>query len=547
MAEYQTVLIGAGVAGAAIAKALLDDDPDHHLLVIDAGPRPLLKDRRSWWDYVISGRAAYADLHDLPLPDPKPDPAKPKFEEAENQSVGEDPWIFQESRVMGFGGSTTHWGGWALRFKPEDFQLFSNTRRGADWPIPYREFEPYYCRAERFLSVSGNDADGWTPRSQGYPLPPFSFTAADGPMIEAFQALDIKYGTMPVARYRKCMTTGTCKYCPLGARFTAAYVWDELLDCGRYPNVEIRTRCPTTRLLHDRKNRIAGVRYLDCETGQTRDVRGERFVLCSGAIESPKLLLRSRSPDWPKGVGNDNDKVGRHLISHTLIYALGKSEANPNRYQQELDFPVLMSRHYDTEQYQPEGKLFLFRDRTMPGVNLAKMMSDGASRQAIDKAVRGPATWSLQGFMEEFANPDNRVELGAGLNRLGLPQTRVTFSRAEGFKEASAVRLGLMKQVIEKMGLKDIKTEVTTIRGDHAASTCRMAKSDKDGVVDENLAVFGIRNLYVCSNAVFPSGAAVNPTLTLTALSIRLGQHLLGQPPQARARPEAAAAAVGSH
>jgi choline dehydrogenase-like flavoprotein len=542
--EYQTVLIGAGVAAAAIAKTLLEGDPDHHLLILDAGPELVLKDRRAWWDYVISGRVAYAHCHDLPLPDPK----GPPFAETENESAGPDTWIFQESRVMALGGSTTHWGGWALRFKPEDFQLFTNTGRGADWPLSYeRDLETYYCKAEKFLSVAGSNEDRWTPRSADYPLPAFDFTAADGPMIDAFRKLGIKYGTMPVARYRKCMTTGTCKYCPLGARFAAAYALHDLRDCGRYPNLELRTRCPVSALLHDRKNRMAGARYFDCATGLTREARGERFVVCSGAIESPKLLLRSRGPHWPNGVGNAHDLVGRNLISHTLIYALGSSKDNPHRYQQELDFPVLMSRHYDTPENQHDGKLFLFRDRTFPGVNLAKMMIDGKTREEIDRAVTGPATWSLQGFMEEFANPMNRVQLGHGLNRLGLPQTRVHFARAEGFKEASEARLGWMRKVIETMGLDEIKCEVTTVRGDHAASTCRMAKSPEAGVVDRDLAVFGVDNLHVCSNAVFPSGAAVNPTLTLTALSIRLGERLLKLSPRARARPAAGAGApVGS-
>lgn len=535
MLEYDTILIGSGVAGATIARTLLEADPSHHVLILEAGPRVVARDRRAWWDYVISGRAAYAHCHDLPLPESRPGAGLPRFEETENESIGPSTWVFQESRVMGRGGTTTHWGGWALRFKPEDFQLRSNTGRGANWPIRYDDLEPYYCRAERLLSVGGNDADRWTERSQPYPLPPFEFTAADGPMIDAFERLGIKYGTMPVARYRRCMTTGTCKYCPFGARFAAAYVLDELEELGLYPNLEIRTRCPVTALLHDRKDRIAAVRYLDCATGETREARGARFVVCSGAIESPKLLLRSRSRAWPWGVGNDHDLVGRHVISHTLIYALGRSEGNPNRYQQELDFPILMSRHYDTPENQHDGKLFLFRDRTFPGVKLAELMIGGASREAIIKAVEGPAIWSLQGFMEEFANPDNRVELGSGLNRLGLPQTRIRFARAQGFEEASRVRLGWMRKVIEEMGLNQIETAVTTVRGDHAASTCRMATQPEGGVVDPNLAVFGIDNLYVCSNAVFPSGAAVNPTLTITALSIRLGEHLVGKSDETRA------------
>jgi choline dehydrogenase-like flavoprotein len=245
-------------------------------------------------------------------------------------------------------------------------------------------------------------------------------------------------------------------------------------------------------------------------------------------------------------LGNDHRQVGKYLISHTLIFAKGESASNPDRYQQELDFPVLMSRHYDTPEYQPGGKLFLFRDRTLPDPRLAQLMIGGADRAAVDKAVTGPASWSLQGFMEEFAHENNRVELGDGLNRLGLPQTRVWFSRAPGFKEASEVRLDLMREIIRAMGLQKIDSKVTPLRGDHAASTCRMADTPEAGVVDKNLAVFGVDNLYVCSNAAFPSGAAVNPTLTLTAMSIRLGEHLLGRPPRVSTLPEDPAIPTGS-
>ena len=42
-----------------------------------------------------------------------------------------------------------------------------------------------------------------------------------------------------------------------------------------------------------------------------------------------------------------------------------------------------------------------------------------------------------------------------------------------------------------------------------------------------DMKVFGTDNLYVCSNAAFPSCTAVNPTLTLTAMSMRLGDHLI--------------------
>ncbi len=88
-----------------------------------------------------------------------------------------------------------------------------------------------------------------------------------------------------------------------------------------------------------------------------------------------------------------------------------------------------------------------------------------------------------------------------------------------------------MEKVILQMKYQVKFKRVDDPGGHHASGTCRMGKSPEIGVVDENLRVHGVDNLYVCSNAVFPSGSAVNPTLTLTALALRLGDHFCGGPP----------------
>ena len=131
--------------------------------------------------------------------------------------------------------------------------------------------------------------------------------------------------------------------------------------------------------------------------------------------------------------------------------------------------------------------------------------------------------------MEEFSNPNNRVLVGDGKNRIGLPQTKVDFSRNSDFRERANRRLKTMSEIVSKTGGTIIKSAVRSQRGDHAASTCRMGNSPSNSVVDENLLVHGVENLWVCSNAVFPTGGAVNPTLTLVALSIRLADHLAGK------------------
>ena len=169
-----------------------------------------------------------------------------------------------------------HWGAWCLRYKPEDFNLFSQTGEGADWPINYEDLSPdpsqqgcapdYYFEAEKYLSVCGDPQESWNQAIRGecpYPRPPFDWTAADGVMIKAFKNCGIEPGKMPIARYRKCMTTGTCKYCPFGSRFNAQYILDELKESLRYPHFEQRSHAPVMKIIAGDNERIEAIEYIE--------------------------------------------------------------------------------------------------------------------------------------------------------------------------------------------------------------------------------------------------------------------------------------------
>ena len=497
---YDYIFIGSGIAAATTASYLLKNAPETSILILEAGNNFLMKDRRKWWDYITTGKRPYLCAQD----------------QTEDQKTENSTWGFIESRLMLRGGSTVHWGGWSLRLKPEDFQVQKNTGRGCNWPFGYEELKPYYKEAESYLSVSGESID-----NEHYPQPAFPYVASDGPMIRAFEQLGMEYQPMPIARYRKCMTTGTCKYCPFGSRYAASYTLDEL---EKYPNVKIITGATVSELQVSSKNKIDGVVLKE---SKDQLIKGNNYIIAAGAYESPKLLIRSINKNfWPKGIGNDYDLVGRHLVSHRLLEVSGYLPKNSQHWQQALDFPTLMSRHYDTIKEQEHGKLFLFKSRSNPKTDISGMMRNGKSHSDIIASVNGKMKMKLQGFMEDFGRFDNRIEIGEKFNQFGLPQNKVTFVHQQDFEKRAYKNMQLMARVLQKMGCSDIKTEILDSRGDHASGTCRMHKEPIMGVVDANLKVHGVNNLYVCSNATFPSTGAVNPTLTLTALAIRLANYL---------------------
>lgn len=514
--HFRYVFIGSGVAGATVAKRLLEREPATSILMLDAGPYVKPKDRRYWWDYIIFGRKPYDYCYDI---------------QGENTTVGDINWGYAGARVMAYGGSTLHWGAWCLRYKPEDFQLRTNTGEGADWPISYDDLEGYYYEAEHFLSVCGDARESWNHHRahQPYPRPPFEWTAADGVMLEAFEDVGIEPGKMPIARYRKCMTTGTCKYCPFGSRFSAQLVLDELRADPRYCNFEQRCNAPVSTISSGPKNRIESIEYVDTTTGERRKVHADTFIVCSGTLESAKLLMRSVDGNWENGIGNDHDLVGRFIVSHSFLRVKGSTTTNPEHWVQEYDFPTLMSRTYDSEAFQKEGKIFLFKNRVLPNIDVAQLMIDGRSQQEIRNILAGPMEMELQAFYEEKGAYENRVVARPGTNRFGLPLTEIRYKRNTTFPERATKRLNLMQAVLEKMNYSIAYAMWDDPGGHHATSTCRMAETPEEGVTDRNMKVWGTDNLYVCSNAAFPTCTAVNPTLTLTAMSMRLGDHLISE------------------
>jgi choline dehydrogenase-like flavoprotein len=514
--KYNYILVGSGVAGTTIAKRLLEHDRNTSILMLEAGPVIEAKNRRSWWDYVTlpNERTPYNYTYDL---------------DWEAKSIGKINFLSAGARVKAYGGSTMHWGAWALRFKPEDFHLYSNTGEGGEWPITYDDLEEYYCQAEEYMSVCGDDGEKWSRRSKPYPMPPFKWTAADGLMIKAFREVGIKPGKMPIARYRKCMTTGTCKYCPFGARFSAQYVLDELREDPRHQNFIVRTNSPATRIVCNSRDRIEAIEYVDNQTGETIREHADTYIICSGAYETPKLLMNSTNRFWENGVGNDHDLLGRFIISHSMLKVRGISPTNKEKWFQEYDFPTLMSRTYDTEEQQKKGKIFLFKNRVLPNIDIASLMIGGNTPAQIDEIVSGEIELELQAFMEEKGKFENRLQIVPGKDRFGLPLTTVNFNRTDEEIKNTEDRLSIMRKVIDAMGLKIVYAKTEDPGAHHTTGTCKMGNTPDEGVTDSNLKVHDIKNLYLCSNGVFPTGSAVNPTLTLAALSMRLTDHLISQ------------------
>ncbi len=500
------IIVGSGVAGTILARQLLTNG-DYQITMFEAGPVYTPGDRRIWLDYLMTNGNPYEAFID----DPR----------TENEHIG-----LHGQRLFMKGGTTNHWGGYTPRFKPEDFELNSRTGFGADWPIGYADMAPYYAKAEILLGVAG-DSDNDDPPRYGakYPFPAPPFTQDDSLLIDAYKKLDISYGHLAIARNaNRCITTGTCNYCPMNARYTALVDLVQLQkEYG--DKLKLKTESPVTKILMDGKKHTHGVNYLDLNTGALRSMDCDAVVVCSGTFESTKLLLASANKDWSDGIGNESDHLGRHLVGHPFIEASGVRTKNPDKRYREIGFPTLISRHFDSPEYQHKGKMWFSKyDIATP---LEKDILANMPRSEIDAKMTSDIVIALSGEMEQFDSPENRVSLGSGKTRHGLHTTKIEFGDNGITKKTQQEYSQIFAKILETAGCQEdsIQSKGEKPNGAHASGSCRMSRSDADGVVDPNLLVHGTDNLYVCSNAVFPSIAAANPTLTVSALAVRLAEH----------------------
>ena len=221
-----------------------------------------------------------------------------------------------------------------------------------------------------------------------------------------------------------------------------------------------------------------------------------------------------------------------------------------------MNFPTLVSRHFDSVAEQAKGKFILLNSPSSPSFNhyvlseadrarlnnpgiedpkprnsrintLEAAMQNGLSSSEIDELVKGKIKVQIHGIIETFSESKNYIKNYGQINHLGLIETTVNYTQPADFNDRMEEVKEIVTQIFEEMGAKNVKRTMLSWRADHAACLTRMSDSPEKGVVDKNMKIFGIDNVYVCSNSSFSSLGAINPTLTLAALSLRLGDHLV--------------------
>ena len=395
-------------------------------------------------------------------------------------------WI--ASRI--FGGNSNCWSGCTPRLHPNEFRTRTLYEVGVDWPISYDTIERHYCMVEEVMEIAGGGSEHLLPRSRPFPFPPHAPSVADTVLRRHDPSLWV---AQPAARSNggrrpQCCANALCSLCPVDAKFTILNSLDQFETADTHYLLGHECRRVTSGA-----GRVSGV-VVRGEAGREAELKAELVGLGGNAIQNAAILLRS---------GLQNEHLGRGLNEQLSRF---------------VTYNVPFANYFGGTHITGNG--YGFYDgpaaRTRAGV-LIEVRND------LEVARRDQGKWlnnmRLKFIAGDLINPDNRVVLVNDEPHI------------EWAGHSAYARSGLDYAVAEASSLLPFAHEVVAMTDDsstegHIQGMTRMAARRQDGVVDPYCQVFGISNLYALGAGVFPTCSPANPTLTLSALSLRAGESV---------------------
>ncbi|HUR60455.1 MAG TPA: GMC family oxidoreductase [Opitutaceae bacterium] len=425
-----------------------------------------------------------------------------------------------------FGGTTGHWSGYCSPFDPIDFEKRDWVPHSG-WPITRKDLDPFYARANKILELG-----------------PYEYDAA------YWEGLDPDVRRLPLDG--KVFFPKMWQFSP-PTRMGNVYR-DAILKA---PNVHLHTYAKVVEIVpNEGLTAIEGLRTKTIE-GREHRVRAKQYVLACGSIHNARLLLASNSRATA-GVGNAHDLVGRYFMEHFEIIGaqVAFEKAQPFKL---YTIPSTGKARARAElalmgEAQRQNKILNGTASFRPGPITGKEQSRFASfsddaeanvkqRQAMKNTPgAGPVPehviYQMFTRQEQAPNPESRIVLSDEKDEIGMPRANLRWKFTGLDKRSVRVFYELLGKELGRAGLGRVQLMEWLLDGDddkwpnilsggwHHMGTARMHDDPKQGVVDANCKVHGLANLHVAGASVYTTGGAVNPTLTLVALSLRLADHL---------------------
>lgn len=499
--DYDIIIIGSGAGGGTLVHRLVPSGKK--ILMLERGSF-LPREKENWQSEELFLSPRYA--------------IKEKWVDKQGKE-------FTPGTHYYVGGNTKFYGAALLRMREKDFgEVKHHGGISPAWPLSYQDFKPYYDQAEKLYHVHGKRGIDPTDPSPNdpFPYPP----VAHEPRIEKlYRALE-KEGHHPFPlplglildennrQKSPCIKCNTCDGFPClvdGKADAHVLCVNEAL---KSPNFTLITDAFVERLETGPSGKSVSKVHVT-RNGQKEVYKADIVVVACGSINSAALLLRSK-------LANSSDCVGRHYMCHNNSAMLALTpHPNPTHFQKTMG---INDYYYGSPDFDyPLGHI------QMLGKADGNMMKADSPLPAPLLILNPMARHSIDFWLttEDLPDPNNRVQI----TKEGHIQLSYTPNNLEGHRRLKQK----LKNMLNRCGVPHhlihnnayFHKTIPLAGVGHQNGTVRFGKDPRTSVLDLNCKAHDLDNLYVVDGGFFVSSSAVNPTLTIIANALRVGDHLL--------------------
>ncbi|RYY29646.1 MAG: GMC family oxidoreductase [Chitinophagaceae bacterium] len=540
---FDAIVIGSGASGGWAAKEFCEKGAK--TLVLERG-----RDLKHGTDYTTASKAPWEfEYRGAVSLQQRKDFQGAKFLRAESLPFmlkdDEQPYVqekpFRWVRGYHVGGKSLMWARQTQRWSDFDFEGPVRDGFATDWPIRYKDIEPWYTHVEKFAGIAGNK-DGLEELPDSVVMPPFEMSAVE---LHLRDSLAKNYNnryliqarcahlTDPQAIHKeqgrvKCQHQAMCnRGCVYGAYFSSNA--STLPWAARTGNLTLRPHSVVHSIIYDdKKGRATGVRVVDANTKETIEYFAKVIFVNASTLNTNAILLNSTSVRFPNGLGNDNGLLGKYISWHNYR---GKGSA---------EFEGLKDKKTDgrnpSHTYVPRFRNVKKQETDFlrgyaigigggRGFTTNTSMIGDALRENILHPTLG--NWRVSSWMMGECVPleKNHVRLHETLkDKYEIPQLVVSCDWSENDDKMVADFIKESTEMFEKAGFINIKVEDTKSAPGadiHEMGGVRMGKSPADSLLNGFNQLHHCKNVFVTDGACMTSTGSQNPTLTFMALTAR--------------------------
>ena len=557
---YDAVIVGSGAGGGMATKIL--SEAGLKIAVVEAGPHfdpanPDQQTQMKWpWESPRRGANTQRTFGDF-------DALYGGWDIPGEPYTRKDGTKFDWFRARMLGGRTNHWGRISLRFSARDFKHKDVDGLGDNWPIGYEDVKPYYDKVDKLIGLFGSK-ENLPNEPDGFFLPP-----PKPRLHELFYIKGARKSNIPVIPSRMSMLTkkinperGVCFYCGQCNRSCSAYADFSAGSCLIFPaqnnggQIDLYNNAMVREVLTNSEGKATGVSYINKSDRKEYTLRAKVVVLAASACSSARILLNSKSPQHPNGLGNSGNTVGKYLHDST-----GSSRAaflpdlvNRKMYNEDgvggmhvytpwwldnkkLDFP----RGYHIEVWGGMGMPnygFGFNANEYNKFFGLKVGGYGNSLRSDVKKYYGSVV-GFGGRGESIAMEDNYCEIDPSVvDEFGIPVLRFHYNWTDFERKQAKHMHETFDELIHNMGGEALSAAPGADREYgleapgriiHEVGTTRMGNDPKTSVVNQFQQLHDADNVFIVDAGPFVSQADKNPTWTILALSWRTCDYIVEQ------------------